>query len=136
MEPLSTDWPFVGTLRPTTGTSSLGGLAGMCLAWSLREGTERGVYAASASHSPVTLRNSAGARKAQTVKRPEGRAPTPLLRRALNSLTSGRNPKSQAPEKSQAPNSNDGRPARVLELEIWSFFGIWCLVFGAFITTP
>src|SRR5216683_341640 len=37
------------------------------------------------------------------------------------------NPKHQAPEKSQAPNSNDGRPASVLELEIWGFLGIWCL---------
>jgi hypothetical protein len=45
------------------------------------------------------------------------------------------NPKHQAPEKSQAPNSNDGRPASVLELEIWGFFGIWSLVFGAFIHT-
>src|SRR6266446_1227338 len=42
------------------------------------------------------------------------------------------NSKLQAPEKSQAPNSNDGRPASVLELEIWSFFGAWILVFGVF----
>ena len=62
---------------------------GMCLAWSLRERTERGVYAASATHSPVTLRNSPSARKAQTVKRPEGRAPTPLLCGALNTYPMG-----------------------------------------------
>ena len=56
----------------------------ICLAWSLRERTERGVYAASASHSSVTLRNFPSARNVQTVKRPEGRAPVPLLVRALN----------------------------------------------------
>src|SRR5467141_2337038 len=41
----------------------------------LRERTERGVYAASASRGPVTLRNSPSARKLPTLKAPEGRAP-------------------------------------------------------------
>jgi hypothetical protein len=50
---------------------------------------ERGVYAASASHSPVTLRNSPSARKAQMVKRPEGRAPARLLVGALNTDRTG-----------------------------------------------
>src|SRR5207247_2641716 len=37
------------------------------------------------------------------------------------------NPKHQAPENSQAPNSNDRRPASVLGFEFWSFFGVWML---------
>src|SRR5882724_259666 len=65
---------------PLTLTLSLG--ESTCLAWSLRDRTERGVYAASASRSPVTLRNSPSARKVQTVKRPEGRAPAQPQRNA------------------------------------------------------
>ena len=39
------------------------------------------------SDSGVPLRNSPSARDPQTVKRPEGRAPTPLLRGALNTYS-------------------------------------------------
>jgi len=41
------------------------------------------------SDSGVPLRNSPSARDPQTVKRPEGRAPTPLLRGALNTYPMG-----------------------------------------------
>jgi len=43
------------------------------------------------------------------------------------------NPKHQAPEKSQVPNPKCCSGAVVLELEIWSFSGVWSLVFGVFI---
>src|SRR6266487_2320536 len=43
------------------------------------------------------------------------------------------NPKHQAPEKSQASNSKTGRRLAALELGTWSFFGVWCLVFGVLI---
>src|SRR5205823_12265109 len=42
------------------------------------------------------------------------------------------NPKHQTPEKSQAPNPKFRSGAVVLELEIWSFSGVWSLVFGVF----
>src|SRR6266487_3858115 len=45
------------------------------------------------------------------------------------------NPKHQAPEKSQASNSKTCRRLAALELGSWSFFGVWCLVFGALIGT-
>ncbi|PWU11502.1 MAG: hypothetical protein C5B50_23240 [Verrucomicrobia bacterium] len=38
------------------------------------------------------------------------------------------NTKHQTPEKHQAPNSNS-RP-QLLKVGDWSFFGVWCLVFG------
>jgi len=43
------------------------------------------------------------------------------------------NPKHQAAEKSQAPNPKCRSGAVVLELEIWSFSGVWISVFGVFI---
>jgi hypothetical protein len=45
------------------------------------------------------------------------------------------NPKSQTPEKFQAPNPKWRSDTAILELEIWSFFGVWSLVFGVFIHT-
>src|SRR6266516_302458 len=41
------------------------------------------------------------------------------------------NTKLQTPKKSQAPNPNSARDVAVLELVIWSFSGVWSLVFGA-----
>jgi hypothetical protein len=46
--------------------------------------TERGVYAASASHNPGDVAESSGARKLRTMKRPEGRAPALNLVGTLN----------------------------------------------------
>jgi hypothetical protein len=43
------------------------------------------------------------------------------------------NSKHQAPEKFQAPNPKCRSDTAELELEIWSFFGVWSLVFGVFI---
>src|SRR5437870_1968348 len=42
-------------------------------------------------------------------------------------------PKPQAPKKSQASSSKPRCGGCPLELEIWSFFGIWVLGFGVFI---
>src|SRR5437773_1853195 len=47
----------------------------------------------------------------------------------------GQIPKHQAPEKSQASNSKPRCGGSRLEIEIWSFFGIWVLGFGVFIRT-
>jgi hypothetical protein len=41
------------------------------------------------------------------------------------------NPKHQALEKSQAPSPKSRMDTAELELEIWSFFGVCSLVFGA-----
>jgi hypothetical protein len=39
------------------------------------------------------------------------------------------NTKHQTPEKHQTPNTKAKRTRR-LELGVWSFSGVWCLVFG------
>jgi hypothetical protein len=61
--------PAVEPSFPLTLTLSLG--ESTCLAWSPRDRMERGVYAASASHSPVTLRNCS------TSHGPMSKPPTP-----------------------------------------------------------
>src|SRR5437762_3009864 len=40
------------------------------------------------------------------------------------------NPKHQAPKKSQGPSPKRRFENAVLELEIWSFSGVWSLIFG------
>jgi len=40
------------------------------------------------------------------------------------------NTKLQTPKESQGSNLNPAGDVGALELEIWSFSGVWCLVFG------
>ena len=58
--------------------TSLGQRPSTCLAWRLRKRKERGVYAASAWDIPKDPAKYLGSGTAQTLKRPEGRAPAAM----------------------------------------------------------
>jgi hypothetical protein len=58
----------------------------MCLAWCLRERTERDVYVASTWHRLGDIEEPSRPRKLHTVKQPEGRAPAQIVVAALSHI--------------------------------------------------
>src|ERR1051325_270967 len=57
------------------------------------------------------------------------RAGVAFMRRTPNTVGEKPNSKLQTPEKHQTPNTKS-QGGRSLKLGVWSFSGVWCLVFG------